>query len=48
MSCGGLCPGINVVIRELVMALMYNYGVVEIYGVNGVFLDLLKKIVGLD
>ena len=38
MSCGGLCPGINVVIRELVMALKYNYGVTEIYGVKWGFL----------
>ena len=37
MSCGGLCPGTNVVIRELVMALRYNYGVSEIYGIDGDF-----------
>lgn len=33
-TCGGLCPGLNVVIRELVMTLYYNYGVPEIYGVK--------------
>ena len=43
MSCGGLCPGINVVIRELVMALRYNYGVVEIYGIKWGFLGFTKK-----
>ena len=43
MSCGGLCPGINVVIRELVMALRYNYGVVDIYGVKWGFLGFTKK-----
>ena len=43
MSCGGLCPGINVVIRELVMALRYNYGVAEIYGIKWGFLGFTKK-----
>ena len=33
-TCGGLCPGLNVVIRELVMTLHYNYGVPEVYGVQ--------------
>lgn len=33
-TCGGLCPGLNVVIRELVMTLHYNYGVPEIYGIK--------------
>ena len=27
VTCGGLCPGLNVVIRELVMCLHYNYEV---------------------
>ena len=43
MTGGGLCPGINVVIRELVMALKYNYGVTEIYGVKWGFLGFTKK-----
>ena len=43
MSCGGLCPGINVVIRELVMALRYNYGVAEIYGIKWGFFGFTKK-----
>ena len=43
MSCGGLCPGINVVIRELVMALRYNYGAAEIYGIKWGFLGFTKK-----
>ena len=43
MSCGGLCPGTNVVIRELVMALRYNYGVAEIYGIKWGFLGFTKK-----
>lgn len=33
VTCGGLCPGINNVIRGLVMALHYFYGVKKIIGV---------------
>ncbi len=32
VTCGGLCPGINDVIRGAVMTLWYVYGVREIYG----------------
>lgn len=34
VTCGGLCPGLNVVIRELVMTLTYNYGVQDVYGIK--------------
>lgn len=34
VTCGGLCPGENAVIRELVMILWHGYGVREIYGVK--------------
>ncbi|EGR34352.1 phosphofructokinase, putative [Ichthyophthirius multifiliis] len=34
VTCGGLCPGLNVVIREIYMCLYYNYGVREIYGIK--------------
>ena len=34
VTCGGLCPGINNVIRSLVMALYYRYGVHKILGVQ--------------
>lgn len=34
VTCGGLCPGENVVVRELVMMLWYSYGVKDIYGVK--------------
>lgn len=34
VTCGGLCPGLNVVIRELFMSLHYNYGVPEIFGIR--------------
>ncbi|RLS77007.1 MAG: ATP-dependent 6-phosphofructokinase [Planctomycetota bacterium] len=32
VTCGGLCPGINNVIRGLVMELTFHYGVTRIYG----------------
>ena len=31
-TCGGLCPGLNNVIRNLVMELTFHYGVRKIYG----------------
>lgn len=34
VTCGGLCPGLNVVIREIFMTLYYNYTVQEIYGIK--------------
>ncbi|KAK4534197.1 hypothetical protein CDCA_CDCA01G0222 [Cyanidium caldarium] len=34
VTCGGLCPGINTVIRELYMTLTAMYGVEEVYGVR--------------
>lgn len=33
VTCGGLCPGINNVIRSIVMALHYFYGVEDILGI---------------
>jgi 6-phosphofructokinase 1 len=32
VTCGGLCPGINDVIRAIVMSLHYHYGVKNIFG----------------
>ncbi len=32
VTCGGLCPGINNVIRSVVLALIHGYGVQRIYG----------------
>ncbi|MBW1697798.1 MAG: ATP-dependent 6-phosphofructokinase [Deltaproteobacteria bacterium] len=32
VTCGGLCPGINDVIRAIVLALYYHYGVRTIFG----------------
>lgn len=34
VTCGGLCPGLNTVIRELVM-MLYAYGVKKVYGIKG-------------
>jgi 6-phosphofructokinase 1 len=32
VTCGGLCPGLNNVIRAIVMSLYHHYGVNKIYG----------------
>ena len=34
VTCGGLCPGINNVIRSLVMTLHHRYGVRKIFGIQ--------------
>lgn len=34
VSCGGLCPGINNVVRSLVLEMTYNYGVKQILGIR--------------
>ena len=34
VTCGGLCPGLNNVIRSLVMQLWYRYGVRHIFGIR--------------
>ncbi len=34
VSCGGLCPGTNDIIRSIVLALYYNYGVRNVYGIR--------------
>jgi len=32
VTCGGLCPGLNDVIRAIVLALIHHYGVKTIFG----------------
>ena len=32
VTCGGICPGINDVIRSIVLCLRYHYGVNEVFG----------------
>ncbi|KAK1424119.1 hypothetical protein QVD17_19434 [Tagetes erecta] len=34
VTCGGLCPGLNTVIRELVVGLWEQYGVRDIFGIK--------------
>jgi 6-phosphofructokinase 1 len=41
VSCGGLCPGINDIIRSLVLALYHNYGVRHIFGIRYGFQGLI-------
>jgi 6-phosphofructokinase 1 len=43
VTCGGLCPGINDVIRAIVMSLHYHYGVREIYGFQYGYEGLVPK-----
>lgn len=42
VTCGGLCPGLNTVIREIVSGLWYQYGVREIYGIDVYFFTMLS------
>ncbi|KAJ9179265.1 hypothetical protein P3X46_011074 [Hevea brasiliensis] len=35
VTCGGLCPGLNTVIRELVCGLYHMYGVNRVLGIEG-------------
>lgn len=34
VTCGGLCPGLNVVVRDLVHTLKNNYGVSKVFGIQ--------------
>jgi len=43
VSCGGLCPGINDVIRSLVMCLHYRYGVRNILGIRYGYQGLIPR-----
>ncbi|XP_018465046.1 ATP-dependent 6-phosphofructokinase 6 [Raphanus sativus] len=43
VTCGGLCPGLNTVIREIVCGLHYMYGVTEVLGVNCGFSGFYSK-----
>lgn len=52
VTCGGLCPGLNNVIRAIVMTLWYSYGVRRIsgvrYGYHGLLPDLRLPVKTLD
>jgi len=43
VSCGGLCPGINDVIRAVVRCLWYRYGVKRISGIRYGYLGFLPE-----
>jgi len=43
VTCGGLCPGINDVIRSVVMQLHYRYGVKNIVGIRYGFQGFIPK-----
>lgn len=34
VTCGGLCPGLNTVVRELVCGLYHMYGVTRVLGIE--------------
>ncbi|MBD3266888.1 ATP-dependent 6-phosphofructokinase, partial [bacterium] len=43
VTCGGLCPGINDVIRGLVYGLKHHYGVNTIYGIRYGYKGLVEE-----
>jgi 6-phosphofructokinase 1 len=43
VTCGGLCPGLNNVIRSLFLELHYGYGVPEVLGFRGGYTGLDPK-----
>jgi len=43
VTCGGLCPGLNNVIRSLVFELYYRYGVTRILGIKYGYEGLVAK-----
>jgi 6-phosphofructokinase 1 len=43
VTCGGLCPGLNDVIRAIVLSLYHHYGVRSVYGFPFGYEGLAKK-----
>ena len=43
ITCGGLCPGLNNVIKGLVSILEIEYGIKDIFGIRYGYLGLSKK-----
>lgn len=43
VTCGGLCPGVNNVIRSLVNQLYYRYGITRILGIKYGYEGLISK-----
>ena len=43
VTCGGLCPGLNDVIRAIVLSLHHHYGVQKIYGFRFGYEGLVRR-----
>ncbi|KAG4144313.1 hypothetical protein ERO13_D05G029000v2 [Gossypium hirsutum] len=43
VTCGGLCPGLNTVIREIVCGLYHMYGVKKVLGIDGGYKGFYAK-----
>ncbi|PPD86741.1 hypothetical protein GOBAR_DD16318 [Gossypium barbadense] len=43
VTCGGLCPGLNTVIREIVCGLYHMYGVRKVLGIDGGYRGFYAK-----
>lgn len=44
VTCGGLCPGLNDVIRSIVLSLYHHYGVKTVYGFRFGYEGLVRRI----
>ena len=43
VTCGGLCPGLNDVIRSIVLSLHHHYGVSKVYGFRFGYEGLVRR-----
>jgi len=43
VTCGGLCPGLNDVIRSIVLSLYHHYGVTRVYGFRFGYEGLVRR-----
>jgi 6-phosphofructokinase 1 len=43
VTCGGLCPGLNDVIRSIVLSLYHHYGVKKVYGFRFGYEGLIRR-----
>lgn len=43
VTCGGLCPGLNTVIREIVCGLYHMYGVKRVVGIDGGYIGFYSR-----
>ena len=44
VTCGGLCPGLNDVIRSVVLSLYHHYGVRDVYGFRFGYEGLIPRL----